>query len=139
MCSGQARKDWRKTVRLRMQTAESLRREDFSRDAFFFNYAATTDIYTLALHDALPICNRGCGGLWNNDTFAKPEVCPALWRTAAVPKQSACIVVRTADYVPCTSRKSICVGNRLKEIVSSRGYWHRSIGNEGRNTDRKRV
>src|SRR6266852_2842048 len=24
-------------------------------DAFFFNYAATTEIYTLSLHDALPI------------------------------------------------------------------------------------
>src|SRR2546430_17415153 len=23
---------------------------------FFFNYTATTDIYTLSLHDALPIC-----------------------------------------------------------------------------------
>src|ERR1043165_6880158 len=25
---------------------------------FFFNYTATTEIYTLSLHDALPICNR---------------------------------------------------------------------------------
>src|SRR5690349_24996618 len=27
---------------------------------FFFNDTATTEIYTLSLHDALPIC-RGCG------------------------------------------------------------------------------
>src|ERR1039458_5279315 len=26
---------------------------------FFFNYTATTEIYTLSLHDALPICNGG--------------------------------------------------------------------------------
>ena len=26
---------------------------------FFFNDTATTEIYTLSLHDALPICNRG--------------------------------------------------------------------------------
>src|SRR5438552_7687713 len=26
---------------------------------FFFNVTATTEIYTLSLHDALPICTRG--------------------------------------------------------------------------------
>src|SRR3712207_9439871 len=26
---------------------------------FFFNDTATTEIYTLSLHDALPICSRG--------------------------------------------------------------------------------
>src|SRR5258706_7161615 len=30
---------------------------------FFFNDTATTEIYTLSLHDALPICHRFvCGG-----------------------------------------------------------------------------
>src|SRR5438034_11077109 len=28
---------------------------------FFFNNTATTEIYTLSLHDALPICDRGKG------------------------------------------------------------------------------
>src|SRR2546430_13327044 len=28
---------------------------------FFFNDTATTEIYTLSLHDALPICIRGSG------------------------------------------------------------------------------
>src|SRR2546430_17082618 len=27
---------------------------------FFFNDTATTEIYTLSLHDALPICHRFC-------------------------------------------------------------------------------
>src|SRR5689334_23712791 len=34
---------------------------------FFFNDPATTEIYTLSLHDALPICFRGpkfCGPAW---------------------------------------------------------------------------
>src|ERR1039457_7739012 len=31
---------------------------------FFFNDTATTEIYTLSLHDALPICPRGSGGWW---------------------------------------------------------------------------
>src|SRR5574338_1324750 len=30
---------------------------------FFFNDTATTEIYTLSLHDALPIC-RAAGGPW---------------------------------------------------------------------------
>src|SRR5688572_32468751 len=30
---------------------------------FFFNDTATTEIYTLSLHDALPIC--GAGGAWS--------------------------------------------------------------------------
>src|SRR3712207_7398956 len=29
---------------------------------FFFNDTATTEIYTLSLHDALPICDRRVGG-----------------------------------------------------------------------------
>src|SRR3712207_8654451 len=32
-----------------------------SSDFFFFNDTATTEIYTLSLHDALPISGRGCG------------------------------------------------------------------------------
>src|SRR6266581_8869723 len=36
--------------------------------SFFFNDTATTEIYTLSLHDALPICRRAwctwCSGPW---------------------------------------------------------------------------
>src|SRR6266542_5547232 len=35
---------------------------------FFFNYTATTEIYTLSLHDALPISTRGV------DVGAKREI-----------------------------------------------------------------
>src|SRR3712207_6860254 len=31
---------------------------------FFFNDTATTEIYTLSLHDALPICPRRAGEAW---------------------------------------------------------------------------
>ena len=34
-------------------------REEVNRKDFFFNDTATTEIYTLSLHDALPICTRG--------------------------------------------------------------------------------
>src|SRR2546430_7637535 len=31
---------------------------------FFFNDTAPTEIYTLSLHDALPICGVRCSGRW---------------------------------------------------------------------------
>src|SRR6516162_10518676 len=44
---------------------------------FFFNHTATTDIYTLSLHDALPISVSGGGGIYalkgltvSNSTFS---------------------------------------------------------------------
>src|SRR5258707_12191996 len=40
---------------------------------FFFNDTATTEIYTLSLHDALPICSCGswprCGPLWGSTSY----------------------------------------------------------------------
>src|SRR2546430_6105384 len=45
---------------------------------FFFNDTATTEIYTLSLHDALPICQRAAvgGGLAlgaSNQVFREPD------------------------------------------------------------------
>src|SRR2546426_9310108 len=42
---------------------------------FFFNDTATTEIYTLSLHDALPICARTLSkSCWNGDSaFAPPS------------------------------------------------------------------
>src|SRR2546422_8303334 len=38
---------------------------------FFFNDTATTEIYTLSLHDALPICERPIGtSAWSGRTTA---------------------------------------------------------------------
>src|SRR6267142_6951244 len=42
---------------------------------FFFNDTATTEIYTLSLHDALPIKNLG--DPWVNLQGASDRVCPA--------------------------------------------------------------
>src|SRR3712207_7424939 len=42
---------------------------------FFFNDTATTEIYTLSLHDALPICSRG-------------RPCPRARSTARAPRRS---------------------------------------------------
>src|SRR2546422_6256914 len=37
---------------------------------FFFNDTATTEIYTLSLHDALPICVRGDGSFLSGKRLA---------------------------------------------------------------------
>src|SRR5438552_7868130 len=45
---------------------------------FFFNPPATTDIYTLSLHDALPICFRPP---WSCRCFFSPRVLPGVNRS----------------------------------------------------------
>src|SRR6266487_5836240 len=47
---------------------------------FFFNDTATTEIYTLSLHDALPISDRGDGRPWRFQ-----RVSGALWARHAGP------------------------------------------------------
>src|SRR5258708_33107344 len=44
---------------------------------FFFNDTATTEIYTLSLHDALPISAKGLGAKeWNNSLKTKLSLLP---------------------------------------------------------------
>src|SRR3712207_6926526 len=41
---------------------------------FFFNDTATTEIYTLSLHDALPICNRYHCRVATTEAMCKPAM-----------------------------------------------------------------
>src|SRR2546422_7823757 len=51
---------------------------------FFFNDTATTEIYTLSLHDALPICReRGEDGGCARDRGARAEGIRPLWPPGA--------------------------------------------------------
>src|SRR5471030_3525180 len=43
---------------------------------FFFNDTATTEIYTLSLHDALPICDTAPRRLGCRPRPSEPFVCP---------------------------------------------------------------
>src|SRR3712207_9223322 len=70
---------------------------DFSL-SFFFNDTATTEIYTLSLHDALPICNEAAGVRSTNKITTPSSTlhcigCPTLSSTsdrgAAVPHHTA--------------------------------------------------
>src|SRR2546427_11392955 len=56
---------------------------------FFFNDTATTEIYTLSLHDALPICDTAS---------SPPTVSPGSWRrSATTPDSGAGTAVGLAD------------------------------------------
>src|SRR6202041_2232359 len=43
------------------------REGEAKQDIFFFNETATPEIYTLSLHDALPICPRAARGWWADE------------------------------------------------------------------------
>src|SRR5256885_10835240 len=45
---------------------------------FFFNDTATTEIYTLSLHDALPICPKQSGGHFKFDSKACDVCLPQI-------------------------------------------------------------
>src|SRR5256885_11588626 len=51
---------------------------------FFFNDTATTEIYTLSLHDALPICT-GKSSRKKSLPAARPRAC---WSRASTPRRS---------------------------------------------------
>src|SRR6266513_6542029 len=61
-----------------MRPSRSNRRKCFSCTLvfFFFNDTATTEIYTLSLHDALPICHWAWSAL-----PSAPRCCPC-WRAS---------------------------------------------------------
>src|SRR5258708_2509618 len=54
--------------------------------SFFFNDTATTDIYTLSLHDALPICSSRSA---SPSSTSRAQSLPKRSRTAESPTRSA--------------------------------------------------
>src|SRR5260221_9894614 len=64
---------------------------------FFFNDTATTEIYTLSLHDALPILS------------AQPSKSAAVlptWITATMPRRVAAAHTRSHEGCPCDTARS---------------------------------
>src|SRR3712207_9284621 len=64
---------------------------------FFFNDTATTEIYTLSLHDALPICGGRARARvrpsvleWGGGTLRPRSLAAALFRGGARPRRRAC-------------------------------------------------
>src|SRR5256885_17242438 len=53
-------------------------RQAYSYFFFFFNDTATTEIYTLSLHDALPISQRHLVRAANRHSMGRPSPIPGL-------------------------------------------------------------
>src|SRR5256885_6235536 len=88
---------------------------------FFFNDTATTEIYTLSLHDALPISHTATPALWGTPastmqaggsfsfTFANPGFYPYHCQAHALiaPQQRGNVTVNSVNTPPTVSdRKS---------------------------------
>src|SRR3712207_8413538 len=75
---------------------------------FFFNDTATTEIYTLSLHDALPICpavlvgHSIAGGAATIAAAKAPELCTAV-----------------VELAPFTRKQSMSLGDRKSTRLNS--------------------
>src|SRR5215207_11375577 len=78
---------------------------------FFFNDTATTEIYTLSLHDALPIW-RGC------TTWPGPS--PAVWGSAAPAARSEEHTSELQSRVDLVCRLLLEKNKRSKQVVRLR-------------------
>src|SRR3712207_7387126 len=68
--------------------------------SFFFNDTATTEIYTLSLHDALPIFGNAEGSYYNpRHSWVSPEV------VGPVPARRRCVSAR-CPFLSGSDRKS---------------------------------
>src|SRR6266699_6168811 len=85
---------------------------------FFFNDPATTEIYTLSLHDALPTCCTN-SGVWVRSHRRTPPSWPAADRKSTRLNSSH---VRISYAVFCLKKKkhySVGVDNAEKNINAS--------------------
>src|SRR2546429_7377160 len=78
---------------------------------FFFNDTATTEIYTLSLHDALPICpGRTCAGLFDGQSGC------------AIPKYFYRIWFQNSGLLPGLSEMVKVLDRKSTRLNSSHGY-----------------
>src|SRR2546429_6865524 len=66
---------------------------------FFFNDTATTEIYTLSLHDALPICHQPAkGGRTRPSWHSNPSTGPRSRATPQSLRASSCSSCRSEEH-----------------------------------------
>src|SRR2546429_4189219 len=98
-----------------------------STSFFFFNDTATTEIYTLSLHDALPICGETTWHAYADHVIAKarelaPEHPWMVQRIAAVPTRDRKSTRLNSSHgyisyaVFCLKKKKINTTSRLYTI-----------------------
>src|SRR5258708_14927033 len=90
---------------------------------FFFNDTATTEIYTLSLHDALPICAVAYG--WRQETIAESA--------KAISDDARELYGRLAKFTDHVDRKSTRL-NSSHQIIS---YAVFCLKKKKRNTNRQ--
>src|SRR2546430_7458086 len=75
---------------------------------FFFNDTATTEIYTLSLHDALPIWKRSCSAARSATTLPTGGPTRRIWRWRR----------RRAQWAPTTSSPNFRSEEHTSELQS---------------------
>src|SRR3712207_8183111 len=75
-------------------------------EAFFFNDTATTEIYTLSLHDALPILKPQTPGRFFGSTFQIWLSAVLSCTTTPVAANSSAKTPMMLETMPCADRKS---------------------------------
>src|SRR5258708_10266523 len=73
----------------------------FARCPFFFNDTATTEIYTLSLHDALPICPRVARMRSEPFSFTRSSIRSLLPRPAATRSEEHTSELQSPDHLVC--------------------------------------
>src|SRR5258708_25879420 len=92
---------------------------------FFFNDTATTEIYTLSLHDALPISlmnNRSCWVFQTGSgrSFAWPRCCSSVKAHRSEEHTSE---LQSPDHLVC---RLLLEKKEFKLILQSRNQWSRN-------------
>src|SRR5258708_37008113 len=83
------------------------RSQPLSLPSFFFNDTATTEIYTLSLHDALPIClPSGPVRFWKSRTWARaywvsPPASRSSGATPAARSEEHTSELQSPDHLVC--------------------------------------
>src|SRR2546427_4968356 len=87
---------------------------------FFFNDTATTEIYTLSLHDALPICasTRSAPAIARNECSRTGKRCGAGWAVARIGSTSG----RSTPSSPSASARRDRKSTRLNSSHSQISY-----------------
>src|SRR3712207_7785468 len=103
---------------------------------FFFNDTATTEIYTLSLHDALPICLSARGGARRRSRFSRTDPGAARGRLPAprAPGAAAAGRARTARPDRKSTRLNsshanisyavFCLKKKKKKTTTSATVYH---------------
>src|SRR6266496_984317 len=93
---------------------------------FFFNDTATTEIYTLSLHDALPIS----GPVLMPRIASHPTIrsTGARWHSSTMPRAGPAAVATPASGIPTHQRTSSSGSVVASSVVTAQIGWRAGIG-----------